>query len=115
MSDGDRAAGPFDPGHYVEHVTRTSLLLEQLARDVKALREQTESSARDTGALRGSVAVVERDFAVFKVDALGRAEVNKESIRVVTERLQWLSRLVIGALVTSVLGGLVAWIYRLAG
>ena len=111
----DASGSPLDPGHYVEHVTRTALLLEQLARDVKALRDQTDSSIRDTGALRGCVSAVERDLAVFKVDATGRAEVNKTSIADVTERLRWLSRLVIGALVTSVLGGLVALIYRLAG
>jgi hypothetical protein len=111
----DVGGGPLDPSHYVEHVTRTALLLEQLARDVKALRDQTDSSIRDTGALRGCISAVERDLAVFKVDANGRAEVNKTNIGDLTERLRWLSRLVIGALVTSAIGGLVALFYRLAG
>lgn len=105
---------PLDPGHYVEHVTRTALLLEQLARDVKALRDQTESSVRDTSGLRGTVVAIERDLAVFKVDTIGRMDANKQSITNLEERLRWLSRLVIGALVTSLLTGLVALIYRLA-
>lgn len=108
-------SGPLDPSHYVEHVTRTALLLEQLARDVKALREQTESSARDTSGLRTTVGAIERDIAVFKVDSSGRVETNRLSIEKVSEGLRWLSRLVIGTFLTAIIGGLVALLYRLAG
>jgi hypothetical protein len=111
LSDS-QGPGPLDPTHYVEHVTRTALLLEQLARDVKALREQTESSVRDTSGLRESVNSIKTDFAVFKVDTVGRMDTNRESINVLEERLRWLSRLVIGGLLSGVIAGIIALIFR---
>ena len=114
MPDNDRTVvGPLDPSHYVEHVTRTALLLEQLARDVKALREQTEASVRDTGGLRSALSQLEKHCAVFETDAVSRMEVNRVCITDLTERLRWLNRLVIGAVVSGLISGLVALIYGL--
>lgn len=110
----DQNSSPLDPTHYVEHVTRTALLLEQLARDVKALREQTDSSSRDTSTIRSTVAALEREMAVFKIDTTGKIETNKGSISSIEEKLRWLSRLVIGAVITSALGGLIALLYKMS-
>ncbi len=88
---------PLDPSHYIEHVTRTALLLERLATDVKSLKDQMERGLSGTDGLRKVVGDLERDLAVFKVSTTGTIGTNKESIEVLTERLRWLSRLVLGA------------------
>jgi regulator of replication initiation timing len=106
---------PLDPTHYVEHVTRTALLLEQLARDVKALRDQTETSVRDTSGLRMTMTALEKELAVFKSDTQGKIETNKFTIENLADKIQWLTRVVAGTLITSIVGGLVALIYKLVG
>lgn len=111
MSD----AGPLDPSHYVEHVTRTALLLEQLARDVKSLRDQTEYGLKDISGLRTSLTVLERDLAVYKVDTNSKVEANHTAIENQGERLRWLYRVVVGALLTGIVGGAVALVFRLVG
>jgi hypothetical protein len=101
-----------DPIQYAQHVTRTAMLLEQLARDVHALREQMESGGRGTEALRVTVGQVEREFAVFKTQAQARMDGSVVSVTGIEERLRWLSRLVIGSLVTGILGGAIALVFR---
>jgi hypothetical protein len=108
-------AGPLDPSHYVEHVTRTALLLEQLARDVKSLREQTEYGLKDISGLRTSLTLMERDLAVFKVDMGSKVATNHETIDGLGERLRWLVRVVVGALLTGIVGGTIALIFKLLG
>lgn len=109
MSDSQ---GPFDPSHYVEHVTRTALVLEQLARDVKALRDQSETNIRDSGGLKDSLNNLKTDHAIFKIDTIGKIDVNREAINSLVERTKWLSRLIIGALVTGIIAGVVALVFR---
>lgn len=112
MSEG---AGPLDPSHYVEHVTRTALLLEQLARDVKALRDQTESGGRITSDLSRGLATLERVVAVFQTQTNGSVSNNETSIKDLAERLKWLSRLVITSLITGIIGGAIALIFKSFG
>lgn len=103
---------PFDPSHYVEHVTRTALLLEQLARDVRALRDQTDTHGKGVESIRACVSTLERDFAVFKVATEGEITACQATIAALEERLRWLSRLVIGSIVTGIIGGLLAVVWR---
>lgn len=116
MPDEERRVAPaLDPTSYVEHVTRTAMLLEQLARDVSALRKDTEDGSRTVSDLRKTAGDTEKDLAVFKVDTGSRIAVNAESIKEIAERLRWLSRLVLGAVLTGILGGGIALIFKLAG
>lgn len=104
---------PFDPSHYVEHVTRTALLLEQLARDVRALRDQTDTHGKGVESIRACVSVLEMGFAVFKVASEGEIAACQTSVSALEEKLRWLSRLVIGSLVTGIIGGLIAAVWRM--
>lgn len=107
--------GPLDPSHYVEHVTRTALLLEQLARDVKALREQTESGGRMTNDLGRRLSEVEKEAAVFKTQTIGKVEINETNIRDLAEKIKWLSRVVVTAIVTGLIGGALALVFKSFG
>jgi hypothetical protein len=104
-----------DPAKFAVHVTRTALLLEQLARDVRELRDRAESNGRGTDELRGLCARLERDAAVFKSEIEASVKGNREGLEKLEERLRWLSRVVLGAVVTGVIGGLLALIFKLAG
>jgi hypothetical protein len=103
---------PLDPSHYIEHVTRTALLLERLALDVRALKDQVDRGLNSTESLRKITGDIERDLAVFKVSTSGIIATNREAIEVLTERLRWLSRLVLGAFVTGIIAGIVTIIFK---
>lgn len=108
-----RAIGELlDPRAYVEHVTRTALVLEQLAKDVAALRTESSGRTRDLEELRGAVSRHEKDFAVFQVETTAAIKKNEERLTSLEERLRWLNRLVVGALVTGILSGLGALIFH---
>lgn len=111
--DERRVSEALDPLKFIEHTTRTALLLEQLARDVKDLRERVGGLGLDS--LRSSVSALERDFAVTRNDLASRAEANRDRIAKVEERIQWLSRLVLAAFITGAIGGFVGVLWKLAG
>lgn len=108
----DPVTGSLDPTHYIEHVTRTALLLESLARDVKTLTDETKRSLSNTESLRISLNQTDREFAVYKAEIAGKISTNKENIEILTERIKWLNRLVISALVTGAIGGIIAIIFK---
>lgn len=112
MEDERRVSEALDPMKFVEHTTRTALLLEQLARDVKDLRERVSGLGLDS--LRASMSSLERDCAVLKTDMSSRSESNRTRLGEVEERLRWLSRLVAGAFITGGIGGLVALLWKMA-
>jgi hypothetical protein len=113
-NDAPRVADALDPSGYIVHVTRTAILLEQMARDLKALRDQAEASSRSMETMRNDVATYEREFAVYKTGTESKISVNQESIKLMEERLRWLSRLVVGALITGVIGGVIALVFKLS-
>lgn len=104
-----------DPRGYIEHVTRTALVLEQLAKDVAALRSESTGRSRDLEDLRVAAAKNEKDFAVFKVKLTADVRKNEERLTSLEERIRWLNRLVVGVVVTAVLSGLVALIFHNLG
>lgn len=101
-----------DPQHYVEHVTRTALLLEQLARDVKALREQNDTFGRGTEGLRTTVSALEKDLALCKLSTTTEVGACKETVRALEEKLRWVSRLLVGALITGIVSGTLALVWK---
>lgn len=105
-------ADSLNPAQYATHVTRTTLLLEQLSKDVAALRTETETSIRGTEALRTKVADMDRDTAVARETINSRISNNDSGLKELNERLRWLSRLVIGALISGVIGGILALVFR---
>lgn len=114
MDEKRNIADSLDPVQYASHVTRTAILLEQLARDVSALREETERSSQGANGLRTDFARFDRSTAVFQESVTARIGVNETAIHDLTERLRWLGRLVIGSLITGVLSGLLAFAFRVA-
>jgi hypothetical protein len=108
-------ADSLDPAQYASHVTRTAILLEQLARDVSALREESERNAKGSNGLREQVAIQDRDFLVFKEATNGRISANEIALRDLTERLKWLGRLVIGTLITGIISGMIAILFKTVG
>lgn len=108
----EQTENPLDPSRYIEHVTRTALLLERLAVDVRSLKELVDHGLSNVEGLRKAIGEIERELAVFKVSTTSTTSANKEAIEVLTERLRWLSRLVNGAIVTGVIGALLAAIVK---
>lgn len=106
-----RSGDVLDPRHYVEHVTRTALLLEQLARDVNGLRILTESSVRGTDALRVDLARQDRESAVYRAENTADVRANTDRIDKIEERLRWLSRLIVGAVVAGVISGVLGIVW----
>ena len=115
MDEKRTIADSLDPAQYASHVTRTALLLEQLARDVSALRDETERSIQGSNGLRTAITNIERENAVFKEAITGRVGINEVAIHDLTERLKWLGRLVVGALLTGAISGVVAIIFKALG
>jgi len=115
MAEDDirRVAESLDPAKYIEHVTRTALLLERLADDVSALRTKGEDGSRTIETLRSDVAGIKQDLAVFKVKVDSEIKANQEAIRDLSEGLRWLRRLVVGAVVTGLLSGALAIVFKL--
>ena len=107
--------GPLDPSHYVEHVTRTALLLEQLARDVKSLKDDVSKWSADTEGLRRVVGDIERDLAVFKERTSSLIAANRESIESLANGLQWIRRAVISTLVAAIISGIIALVIKTMG
>lgn len=112
MSDTQKIGDSLDPAQYASHVTRTAILLEQLARDVSALRDETERSIQNTAGMRTLIAGMDRDIALLKESLTTKIVANETNIHNLEERLRWLGRLVIGTLVTGVLSGGLALIFR---
>jgi len=113
-----------DPAQYAAHVERTSLLLEQLAENVRGLREQHGRLDAELARLREDIMrqgayVLERDFRrdyglQGQVISDLKAEVasNKETIARLAGTLGWLTKLVVGAVLTGLISGGIAIIFR---
>lgn len=108
----DQIASPLDPQHYIEHVTRTAMLLESLARDMKSLADKTERGLSNTDGLRVSLTLTQTEFAVFRVDTGAKIATNRETIDALIERIKWLNRLIIGAVLAGLISGIVAIIFK---
>jgi hypothetical protein len=104
--------GPLDPSHFIEHVTRTALLLEALARDVKRLADETTRVLGNVDGLRASLNSTATEFAVFKVDTAAKISANKETIDGLTERIKWLNRLIISGLIAGIISGIIALVFK---
>jgi len=105
-------AESLNPAQFAVHVTRTTMLLEQMSKDLQALRTETEISIKSTETLRGRVSDMERDTAVHREATLSRVSANETLLKELDERLRWLGRLVIGALITGTVGGILAFVFR---
>jgi len=82
------------------------------ARDLIALEQRTNLAFDGTEATRRELSQLGKDVAVDKAATAAQIAVNETNIKDLTERLKWLSRLVIAALVTGVIGGILAWVFR---
>lgn len=102
----------FDQDNYIVHLTKTALYIEQLAKDIAAIREQNENHSKSVESIRNTLGALEKEFAVYKVGTSTDISANKETIRNLEEKLRWLSRLVIGALISGVISGIVALIFK---
>ena len=85
------------------------------ARDVNALQERADLAYKGTEATRRELADLEKEVAVYKAATNSKVAVNETNISDLTERLKWLSRLVIGALLTGVIGGIIMWLFKSFG
>lgn len=114
MSEDDRrvVAEALDPAGYVAHVTRTAMLLEQLARDVAAVRAKVEDASREMGDLRKVSGETKQEVAVFKVDTGARISANQEAIKELSDGLRWVRRLVVGAVLAGIASGLIALVFK---
>ena len=116
MADEERAVSDaLDPSRFAAHVVRTGLLIEQLARDVKYLRDQFEASSRSNETTRSSVSSQEREVAVFKATTTSEIAALKDAIDDIVEKQRWLSRLVMGALITGLISGVLALVWKAVG
>lgn len=104
---------PFDPQKYIEHVTKTAMLLDRLAQDVHALRVLADAREADGRALRSTVMELEKELAIYKVENSARVKANEEGIGVLVERLKWVSRAVLGTVITGLVSGAVALVFKL--
>lgn len=111
--DERKIADSLDPAQYASHVTRTAILLEQLARDVSALRDETERGVQNTNGMRSSISAMDRDLALLRESLTAKIVTNETNIHNLEERLRWLGRLVIGTLVTGIVGGAIAIVFKL--
>ncbi len=114
MPEDDRrvVAESLDPAGYVAHITRTAMAIEQLARDVAALRDTRESDARDMTDLRRVTGDTKTEFAVFKVDCMAKIGTNSDAIKELVDGLRWLRRTLVGAIIVGVASGVIAVIFQ---
>lgn len=96
----------------VEQIKGTLTDLRIASRDVSSLRERTDAACKGTEDTRLRLSDIEREFAVYKTSTGSQITVNTESIKDIAEKLKWLSRLVLGSLITGIIGGILALVFK---
>lgn len=81
-------------------------------RDIATLRSSMDGAARDLISLREKFADLVAKEGVQAERWSSQIAVNETNIKDLTERIKWLSRLVLGSLITGVVGGALAYLFR---